>query len=102
MTPFDPQVSLVSRLRAGIAARGSSYAMAGVVLMLAAASHACSKDPHEMASAHVASGDAYLAKGKFKEAIIEYRGAIKAQPKWSEAHYKLAKAYTQANDPEKA
>ena len=51
---------------------------------------------------HVRQGDAYLTQGKLKEAIIEYRNAVKTLPESADAHYKLARAYSKADDPEKA
>ena len=47
-------------------------------------------------------GDGYVAQGKLKEAIIEYRNAVKIAPQSADAHFKLAKAYAQAEDPAKA
>ena len=39
---------------------------------------------------HIASGKSYLAQGKYNEALIEFRNAVKANPNVSETHYNLA------------
>ncbi len=69
-------------------------AMLTLVLALA-----CSRDPQVRAAESVANGDAYVASGKLKEAVIEYKRALQARPDWAEAHYKLAKVYDAQRDP---
>ncbi len=78
------------------------FARVGFVLSLALSTIVCSRDPQVAAREHVANGDAYMAKGMTKEAILEYRNAVKSMPRWADAHYKLARAYSAANDPEHA
>jgi putative PEP-CTERM system TPR-repeat lipoprotein len=52
----------------------------------------CSKDPKK----YIASGKQYLAQGKYSEAIIELKNAIKADPNLPEAYYQLALAQLSA------
>jgi Tfp pilus assembly protein PilF len=73
-----------------------------LVLSLALSTIVCSRDPQVAAREYAANGDAYMAKGMTKEAILEYRNAVKSLPRWADVHYKLARAYTAANDPEHA
>jgi tetratricopeptide (TPR) repeat protein len=54
---------------------------------------ACTRDPDVRARRYLASGDGYTAKHQNSRALIEYKRAVQAKPEWSEAHYKLAKAY---------
>ena len=42
---------------------------------------------------HVEQGDAYMAQGKYAEAVLEYRNAVRIDARFGEARYKLAKAY---------
>ena len=63
---------------------------------------ACSRDPEAKAAGYVASGDGYVARQQFPQAVLEYRNAIKARPDWAEPHYKLAKAYEASGEPVKA
>ena len=63
---------------------------------------ACSTDPKVKAEKFLARGDAYVAQHKYRDAIIEYRNAVKAQPARADVHYKLAQAYTAAGEPVRA
>jgi tetratricopeptide (TPR) repeat protein len=62
----------------------------------------CRQDPAASASAFVASGDRYVENRQFKEAILEYRNALEHQPDVASTHAKLASAYEQAGEPDKA
>ncbi|MBI3920690.1 MAG: tetratricopeptide repeat protein [Armatimonadetes bacterium] len=62
------------------------------------ASIASPRDP----SLYVAAGDLYLRKGKIDDAILEYKRAAYVDSKHKEALFKLAKAYSQRGDMEKA
>lgn len=42
---------------------------------------------------YLEQGDAHMAAGRAQEAIIQYRNAIKTDPRFGEAHFKLAEAY---------
>ena len=54
--------------------------------------------PEAKLTKHVKRGDEYVKEEKFKEAVIEYRNAVKAVPKDPAAHWKLAKASIEAKD----
>src|SRR5687767_224551 len=60
----------------------------GVCLIVSACT-----DPQVAKMRHVAKGDAYMTEGKYSSAVVEYRNALKIDPKLGEARYKLAKAY---------
>src|SRR5215510_13019569 len=64
--------------------------------VFAAFTIACSKDPEVAKREYVRSGDAYVAKKQYKEAVIEYRNAVQLDPKYGEARAKLADAYFRA------
>ena len=64
----------------------------GGLLLAATFTSACS-DPEATKRAHVASGDKYVAEKRDEFAIVEYARAVKIDPKYGEAHYKLAQAY---------
>src|ERR1043166_2575772 len=49
----------------------------------------CSKDPETAKKDFVASGKKYMEKGKFQEAAIQYRNALKLDPRYAEAYYRL-------------
>lgn len=58
----------------------------------------CDRSPEGKLAKHVKRGDEYVKEEKFKEAVIEYRNAVKAVPKDPAAHWKLAKASLEAKD----
>lgn len=54
----------------------------------------CTRDPIKRKSAFVASAEKYVAAGKYDEAIIQYRNALKIDPNSSALYYSLGEAYT--------
>jgi tetratricopeptide (TPR) repeat protein len=60
------------------------------VAVFALALGACSS-PQEKAKAYLEKGAAYAKEGKTKEALLEYRSALKLDPKSAEVNYRLAK-----------
>lgn len=59
-----------------------------ITLLLVAVS--CSRDPEKVKKAYVDRGNEYFKAGKFKEASIMYRSALKKDLKYGEAYYRLA------------
>ena len=78
----------------------SILAVAAAAVLLTTA--ACSKDPEVAKREYVRSGDTYVAKKQYREAIVEYRNAIQQDPRFGEARSKLAEAYFQIGDIENA
>jgi tetratricopeptide (TPR) repeat protein len=58
----------------------------------------CSSTPAELVAKHTKRGDEFAQKEKYKEAVIEYKNAVKAGPKDAALHYKLAKAALEARE----
>ncbi len=52
----------------------------------------CSRDPNSAKKHYLESGDKYFAKGRYKEAAIQYSNALKIDQRFGPAHYKLALA----------
>jgi tetratricopeptide (TPR) repeat protein len=50
----------------------------------------CSRDPKVLAQHDVDQGNKFFNKGKYKEALIMYRRAVKADLRFGEAYYRLA------------
>ena len=50
-------------------------------------------DPEKTKREHFANAERFVAAGKTQEAIVEYRNALRADPKFGEARFKLAEAY---------
>lgn len=62
----------------------------------------CSKDPAARKQAYLESGDAYVADGKLREAIVEYRNAVQIDARFADARVKLAAAYARVGDARNA
>jgi putative PEP-CTERM system TPR-repeat lipoprotein len=74
------------------------FCRALVVACLTLPAAACSKSPQE----YLNRGNAYADQGKYSEAIIEYRNALREEPKLGEARQKLAEAYERTGDRTRA
>ncbi len=61
-------------------------------IALLVASVSCSRDPDVIKRKYVESGNRYFERGKFKEARIMYRNAIRKDPAYGDAHYRLGLA----------
>jgi tetratricopeptide (TPR) repeat protein len=72
-----------------------------LVLLSAAVTIACTNSA-EQARRYAARGDEYLAADRIEAAIIEYRNAVKKQPRWAEGHIKLGDAFTAVGNAENA
>src|ERR1700746_2192644 len=71
-----------------------------VVSLLIAASllTACSRDPEVRKRKFLDRGSAYFEKGKYREANIEFENAIQVDPKFADAHYRLAQSLMKQTD----
>ncbi|MGH9827966.1 MAG: tetratricopeptide repeat protein, partial [Blastocatellia bacterium] len=69
-----------------------------VILSLAAAITvslflvSCARDPQKAKAGYVQKGMAYMKKGQYSSAVIEYRNALKIDPSYIDAYIKLAQA----------
>src|SRR5258708_35003281 len=52
----------------------------------------CAGDPQKAKVKYLASGQKYMKKGQYASAVIEYRNALKLDPRYVEAYYQLAQA----------
>src|SRR5690348_14918326 len=63
-------------------------AMVGLFLLAA-----CSRDPNVRKQKYLESGNRYYDAGKYSAAAIQYQNAIQIDPRFADAHFKLAQAY---------
>ena len=61
-------------------------------LLLAVAYGGCSTNPEKGKVKYLESGQRYMQKGKYQEATIQFRNALKLDPRFVEAFYQLAQA----------
>jgi tetratricopeptide (TPR) repeat protein len=52
----------------------------------------CSRDPEVVKRRYLENGNKYFQQGKYKEAVLMYRNAVKQDPKFGEAYLKLGDA----------
>ncbi len=70
--------------------------------MLALLLASCSSDPNKEKHAYLTSGDKYYQRGKYQEAVIQFRNAIQIDPRFAAAHWHLARAYLRLGNSEAA
>jgi tetratricopeptide (TPR) repeat protein len=75
-----------------------SKSFAAIVLAMLLGSMACSRDPQVVKKRYFESGNKYFQNGRYKEASIQYRNALKRDPRYGPAHYKLALTALKTND----
>jgi len=68
------------------------------VLILGVALAGCGKDPEVAKREFLRSGQQYVAAGKYKEAVIEFRNAVQQDPRYGEARFALAGALLKTSD----
>lgn len=57
----------------------------------------CSRDPEIVKRKYLESGNRYFDKKQYKEASIMYRQALRRDPRYGEAHYRLALTHLRLN-----
>src|SRR6266511_1325053 len=75
--------------------RPTSTALSSVLLSLLLLAQACSRDPERAKQDYFKSGNQYFDEKKYSEAAIQYSNALKQDPQFGEARYKLAQSYAQ-------
>jgi tetratricopeptide (TPR) repeat protein len=75
-----------------------SKSLAAIVLAVLLGLMACSRDPNVVKKRYFESGNKYFANGRYKEASIQYRNALKRDKRYGPAHYKLALTNLKVND----
>ena len=69
-----------------------------IVLAVLVGFTSCSRDPNVVKKRYLESGNKYFEKGRYKEASIQYRNALKRDPKYGPAYYKLGLVGLKAGD----
>src|SRR5580658_3007871 len=52
----------------------------------------CSRNPQKAKAKYLAQGQNYLKKGQYGDAVIEFRNALRIDPRLVDAYYQLAQA----------
>ena len=67
-----------------------SIRFVAIILAVLVGFASCSRDPNVVKKRYLESGNKYFDRGRYKEASIQYRNALKRDQKYGAAHYKLA------------
>ena len=72
--------------------KGAKNQMAGAmaVFLVAVALTSCARDPQKAKAKYLAAGQGYMKKGQYGDAAIEFRNALRLDPRFVEAYYQLA------------
>src|SRR5579864_7139820 len=73
---------------------GSAVAITVSLLLVS-----CARDPQKVKANYVQKGVAYMKKGQYSSAAIEYKNALKIDPTYVDAYLKLAQADEALGDP---
>jgi tetratricopeptide (TPR) repeat protein len=68
-------------------------------LLLLVGATSCSRDPEVVKRKYVENGNRYFERGKYKEASIMYRSALKKDLRYGEAYYRLGLVQLKLNQP---
>lgn len=79
--------------------RGNTSSWLGLPLVVVLSLLAgCARDPQVAKRKYFDKGSAYYQEGKYPEAEIEFRNAIKIDSRFVDAHYQLAQCYLKQSD----
>jgi len=70
-----------------------------IALVVLAMGSSCNLDPNVAKRKYLESGNKYFDKGKYKEASIMYRSALKKDARYGDAYYRLGLTLLKLNNP---
>src|SRR6201997_2752763 len=73
--------------------RAPAFRLFFILTLLASLLRGCSRDPNVRKQKYFESGQRFFEKSKFREAAIQYSNAIQVDPRFADAHYRLALTY---------
>lgn len=76
--------------------RGTSFVCS--LLVLASLLGGCARDPQKAKIKYLASGQSYMQKGKYGDAAVQFKNALRLDPQFADAHYQLAEAELAQHD----
>jgi cellulose synthase operon protein C len=73
--------------------RGAKAQLAIAILFVTVLTlSSCARDPQKAKAKYFAAGQGYMKKGQYGDAVIEFRNALRLDPRFVEAYYELAQA----------
>jgi tetratricopeptide (TPR) repeat protein len=86
------------RLRAFSMNRAVVHSLLVVTLVATLVLVGCSHDPNVRKQRYFESGQRYFDKGKYPEAVIQFRNALQVDSSYGDAHYQLARVYSKLQE----
>lgn len=77
-----------------------SFAVPFGTLALSVVLASCAGNPQKARLKYLQKGDAYMKQKQYASAVIEYRNALKVDPRYSDAYFALAKAELAQGNPQ--
>src|SRR5216684_3353602 len=68
------------------------FSVAILLISVALILSSCARDPQKAKARYLAVGQNYMKKGQYGDAAIEFRNALRLDPRFVEAYYQLAQA----------
>jgi len=78
--------------------RDSTFTDLSVLLLLLLSFSGCSRDPNLRKQKYLESGERFFARSDYKGAAIQFGNAVQIDPKFTAAHYQLARTYIRMQD----
>jgi cellulose synthase operon protein C len=73
--------------------RAPAFRLFFILTLLTSLLTGCSRDPNVRKQKYFESGQRFFEKSRFREAAIQYSNAIQVDPRFADAHYRLALTY---------
>ena len=58
----------------------------------------CARDPEKAKAKYLAAGQSYMQKGQYGDAVVEFKNALRLDPRFVDAYYQLAQASLAQHD----
>ncbi len=82
--------------------RASAFRLFFIFALTASLLTSCSRDPNVRKQKYFESGQRFFEKSKYREAAIQYSNAIQVDPRFAQAHYRLALTYLRLSEANRA
>src|SRR5438046_6397811 len=73
-----------------------------ILALMAIVFSGCSRDPNVRKQKYFESGQRFFEKTRYREAAIQYSNAIQIDPRFADAHYRLALTYLRLGEANRA
>jgi Tfp pilus assembly protein PilF len=72
--------------------RATKLKFAVIAMSVSLLFSACARDPQKAKAKYLAEGQKYMKRGQYGDASVEFRNALRLDPRFVDAYYQLAQA----------